>query len=95
MVTIGRNLAVADLPQFHLSGFIAWAIWSFVHLFSIIGLKNKIITFINWTWNYFTYNQSLRLLIKPKSYKLINKEILEECYLHEKHSPNYFSNEGG
>lgn len=95
MVTIGRNLAVADLPQFHLSGFIAWAIWSFVHLFSIIGLKNKIITFINWTWNYFTYNQSLRLLIKPKSYMLINKEILEECSLYEKHSPNYFSNEGG
>jgi NADH dehydrogenase len=93
MVTIGRNLAVADLPKFHLSGFFAWITWSLVHLFSIIGLKNKIITFINWSWNYFTYNQSLRLLIKPKSYKVKKREILEECHLHEMHSQNYFSSE--
>lgn len=93
MVTIGRNLAVADLPKFHLNGFIAWVIWSIIHLFSIIGLKNKIITFINWLWNYLTYNQSLRLLIKPKTYELINQEILGECYLHEKHSKNYFLSE--
>ena len=62
-------------------------------LFEIIGLKNKVITFLNWSWNYFTYNQSLRLLIKPKIYNLVKKEILEECHLHEGHSQNYFSNE--
>lgn len=93
MVTIGRNLAVADLPKFHLNGFIAWIIWSFVHLFSIIGLKNKFITFLNWTWNYFTYNQSLRLLIKPKIYSKEKRDMIEECYLHEKHSQNYFSDD--
>ena len=91
MVTIGRNLAVADLPKFHLNGIIAWIIWSFVHLFSIIGLKNKFITFLNWTWNYFTYNQSLRLLIKPKIYSKEKRDIIEECSLHEEHSQNYFS----
>lgn len=93
MVTIGRNLAVADLPNFHLNGFIAWIIWSFVHLFSIIGLKNKLITFLNWTWNYFTYNQSLRLLIKPKVYPKVKRDIIEECHLHEEHSQNYFSDD--
>jgi NADH dehydrogenase len=67
LATVGRNLAVADMPGFKLSGFIAWALWSFVHLFSIMGIKNRLSIFLNWTWNYFTYDQSLRLLIKPKA----------------------------
>jgi len=66
LATIGRNLAVADLPIIKLSGFTAWILWSFVHLFTIVGVKNRLSIFINWTWNYFTYDQSLRLLIKPK-----------------------------
>jgi NADH dehydrogenase len=66
MATVGRNLAVADLPNFRFKGFVAWVLWSFVHLFTIFGLKNKIITFVNWSWNYLTYDQSLRILIKPK-----------------------------
>jgi len=67
LATIGRNLAVADLPGFKLSGFMAWVLWSFVHLFTIVGVKNRLSIFINWSWNYFTYDQSLRLLIKPKT----------------------------
>lgn len=66
MATVGRNLAVADLPAFKLKGFIAWLLWSFVHLFTIFGLRNKILTFLNWVWKYLTYDQSLRILIKPK-----------------------------
>lgn len=66
MATVGRNLAVADLKGLNLSGFVAWLIWMFVHLVSLIGFKNKVITFINWVWNYITYDQSLRLIIKPK-----------------------------
>jgi len=66
MATIGRNLAVADLPFAKISGFIAWVLWSFVHLFMIVGVKNRLSIFLNWTINYFTYDQSLRLLIKPK-----------------------------
>jgi len=72
MATIGRNLAVADLPGLKLSGFIAWVLWSFVHLFTIVGVKNRMSIFLNWTWNYFTYDQSLRLLIKPKIRMLEN-----------------------
>ena len=66
MATIGRNRAVVDLPRWKFKGFFAWVIWLFVHLFALIGVKNKIFVFINWVWNYFTYDQSLRLIIKPK-----------------------------
>jgi NADH:ubiquinone reductase (H+-translocating) len=66
MATVGRNLAVVDLPFFHFQGFFAWLVWMFIHLKSILGVKNKVLTFINWFWSYFTYDQSLRLIIKPK-----------------------------
>jgi NADH dehydrogenase len=66
LATIGRNLAVADFPFIHLKGFIAWMLWLFVHLMSILGVKNKLIIFINWAWNYMTYDQTLRLLLQPK-----------------------------
>ena len=66
MATVGRNAAVVDLKRLKFSGFIAWVMWLFVHLFSILGLKNKIFVFINWVWNYLTYDQSLRLLIRPR-----------------------------
>lgn len=69
MATIGRNRAVVDLPRFKFKGFFAWMVWLFVHLFALIGVKNKIFVFINWVWNYFTYDQSLRLIIKPKAHE--------------------------
>lgn len=65
MATIGRNLAVANLPFLKLHGFFAWVLWLFVHLMSILGAKNKLFVFINWMWSYFSYDQSLRLLIRP------------------------------
>ncbi len=67
MATIGRNLAVVDLPFWSFGGFFAWLIWMFVHLMSIVGVKNRFFIFINWTWNYFTKDQSLRLIIRPKT----------------------------
>lgn len=65
MATIGRNAAIAEIGKYKFSGFMAWFIWCFIHLRSIFGPKNKLIVFINWVWNYFTYDQSLRLIIKP------------------------------
>jgi NADH:ubiquinone reductase (H+-translocating) len=65
MATIGRNLAVVDLPFWKFQGFFAWLTWMFVHLISIVGVKNRVLIFINWFWNYLTYDQSLRLIIKP------------------------------
>jgi len=69
MATVGRNKAVVDLPSIKFQGFFAWMVWMFVHLMSIVGIKNRLLIFINWAWNYFTYDQSLRLIIKPKSSK--------------------------
>jgi NADH dehydrogenase len=74
MATIGRNLAVADLPFIKFQGFFAWLVWMFVHLMSILGIKNRLLIFINWCWNYITYDQSLRLIIKPRKIKNTNKE---------------------
>ncbi|MCX6181020.1 MAG: NAD(P)/FAD-dependent oxidoreductase [Bacteroidetes bacterium] len=70
MATVGRNLAVVDFPFMKIQGFFAWLIWMFVHLMSIVGAKNRVLIFINWAWNYITYDQSLRLIIKdPKKKK--------------------------
>ena len=65
MATIGRNKAVVDLPFWRFQGAFAWLVWLFVHLFAILGAKNKVFVFLNWVWNYFSYDQSLRLVIKP------------------------------
>lgn len=65
MATIGRNRAVVDLPGLHFHGFLAWTVWLFIHLYQLIGSRNKFIVFFNWIWNYFTYDQSLRLIIRP------------------------------
>jgi len=70
MATIGRNKAVADLPSFKTAGFFAWILWLFVHLFALIGTKNKLFVLINWFWNYLTYDQSLRLIIKAEDKKV-------------------------
>jgi NADH dehydrogenase len=69
MATVGKNKAVVDLPFIKFSGFIAWLTWMFIHLLSIIGAKNKVITFINWVVSYFSYDQSLRLIMRSKAEK--------------------------
>jgi NADH dehydrogenase len=67
MATIGKHLAVVELPNFRFQGAFAWFIWMFVHLMSIIGVRNKLMIFINWAWKYFTYDQSLRLILRTRS----------------------------
>ncbi len=66
MATVGRNLAVVDLPFIRFQGAFAWFVWMFVHLFTLLGVKNRVFVFLNWVWNYFTYDQSLRLIIRPR-----------------------------
>lgn len=66
MATIGRHKGVVDIPKpkLHFGGFFAWFIWMALHLFLILGVKNKLQVFINWMYSYFTWDQSLRLLIR-------------------------------
>ena len=66
MATIGRNKAVVDLPYLKFQGFLAWVFWLFVHLMAILGVKNRFFIFLEWMWSYFTFDQSLRLVIKQK-----------------------------
>ncbi|TRX53649.1 NAD(P)/FAD-dependent oxidoreductase [Fulvivirga sp. M361] len=79
MATVGRNKAVVDLPgKSSLGGFPAWVIWMFVHLISIIGFRNKLIVFLNWVWNYFTYDKGTRLIIRkfiPKKLRKTEPEL--------------------
>ena len=66
MATFGRNRAVADLPNgWSIGGFFAWTAWLAVHLFFLIGFRNKLVTLFNWVWNYFTFDKSTRLIIRP------------------------------
>lgn len=67
MAIIGRNKAVVDLPspKWHFNGFIAWLMWLFVHLISLITYRNRLTTFYNWTIAYFSRDQSLRMIIRP------------------------------
>ena len=66
MATVGRNLAVVDIPRpkLHFGGFFAWIIWMSLHLMLILGVKNRFFVFMNWLFNYITYDQSLRLIFK-------------------------------
>jgi NADH:ubiquinone reductase (H+-translocating) len=67
MAIIGRNNAVADIPspRLHFNGFIAWAMWLFIHLMALVNYRNKLKTMYNWTVAYFTRDQALRMIIKP------------------------------
>ena len=66
MATVGRHLAVVDVPKpkLHFGGFVAWMIWMGLHLMLILGVKNRFSVFSNWLYNYFTYDQNLRLIFK-------------------------------
>ncbi len=66
MATVGRNLAVVDMPKpkLHLNGFVAWLVWMGLHLMLILGVKNRFFVFCNWLYNYFTFDQNLRLIFK-------------------------------
>ena len=68
MAIIGRNKAVADLPvpKLHFRGFIAWAMWLFIHLISLISYRNRIKTLYNWMVAYINKDQSLRFIVRPK-----------------------------
>ncbi len=65
MATIGRNKAVLDFGSVHLQGVLAWIAWLLVHIYYLIGVRNRIIVMINWIYSYIYYDQALRLQIKP------------------------------
>ncbi len=65
MATVGRNKAVVDLGRLHFGGAIAWFLWMFVHLWFLVGFRNRVVTFFNWTYSYINYDRAARLIIRP------------------------------
>lgn len=79
MATVGRNRAVVDLGKMKFSGFSAWFVWMFVHLWFLIGFRNRLVTFFNWVYNYINYDKAARLIIRPyKGYERKMKMNKEE-----------------
>ncbi len=65
MATVGRNKAVVDIGKLHFGGAIAWFLWMFVHLWFLVGFRNRVVTFFNWTYSYINYDRAARLIIRP------------------------------
>jgi NADH:ubiquinone reductase (H+-translocating) len=62
LAVIGRGRAVADLGRFKFGGFFAWLVWIFVHIFFLIGFRNRLLVLFEWAWAYFTYERGARLI---------------------------------
>lgn len=62
MATIGRAKAIADIGGLKFSGFFAWCLWSFIHILTLIGFRNRIYVFVEWMWNFFTFKRGVRLI---------------------------------
>ncbi len=70
MATIGRNAAVAELPGgLRFTGRLGWLMWLFLHLMYLVGFRNRVSVFVNWTWSYFTWDRSARLILEPEERK--------------------------
>ena len=83
LATVGRNKAVADLPYVSFQGTLAWWTWMGVHLVLLAGFRNRFVTFIDWAWNYFSYDRALRLIIRP--YRRADRKV-SESVLNTDHS---------
>jgi NADH dehydrogenase len=66
LATIGRAAGVAQFGKIHISGFVAWLAWLFIHIFFLIGFRNRLIVLIQWAWSYFTYERGARLITGDK-----------------------------
>lgn len=66
MATIGRNVGVARIGGVSLKGFIGWAAWLLVHLYFLIGFRNRLVVLIQWAWNYFRYDRPIRIISRPR-----------------------------
>ncbi|MBO0323992.1 NAD(P)/FAD-dependent oxidoreductase [Muricauda sp. CAU 1633] len=73
MATVGRNKAVVDMKRMKFQGVFAWFVWMFVHLYFLIGFRNRVVVFINWVYNYVRFDREARLIIRP--YKKQNQEL--------------------
>ncbi len=62
LATVGRSYAIVDIGKIRLTGFIAWVIWLVVHIYYLIGFRNRLVALFQWAWTYLTYSRSARLI---------------------------------
>lgn len=82
MATVGRNRAVAEFKKVKTQGWIAWVLWLVVHLRSILGVRNRVNVLLNWMYNYFTYDQSLRIIVYARKAKEVREREEREARVH-------------
>lgn len=75
MATIGRNRAVVEMGKLKFGGFFAWFIWMFIHLYFLVGFRNRLITFFNWVYNYINFDKASRLIVRPFKSNKKNLEV--------------------
>ena len=83
LATIGKRRAVADLGKFRFAGYMAWVLWSVVHLFSISGFRNRLMVGVNWAWNYLTFDKGNRLIIRHFEHKAVKSKAIKEVKSNE------------
>ena len=77
MATVCRNKAIVEMGKYTSAGFFAWFVWMFVHLFALVGFRNRIVVFFNWTYNYINFDKAARLIIRPFKASQKEKRIAE------------------
>ena len=75
MATIGRKLAVAEIGRFRFAGFLAWLVWLTVHIYYLVGFKNRLFVVLQWAWSYLTFRRGARLIVGKswRSYDEVGK----------------------
>jgi NADH:ubiquinone reductase (H+-translocating) len=84
LATIGRAAAVAQFGKIHISGFLAWLAWLFIHILFLIGFRNRLLVFIQWAWSYFTYERGARLITGSTSLPGWNESQAQNVHASER-----------
>jgi NADH:ubiquinone reductase (H+-translocating) len=79
LATIGRSKAVADFGRLHFSGYFAWLAWLFIHLFFLIGFRNRFLVMVEWAWAYTSYNHSARLITGESEREEVEEQRMIEA----------------
>jgi NADH dehydrogenase len=65
LATVGRKYAIGEFGRMRLRGFLAWVAWTFIHVYYLIGFRNRVIVLLEWAWAYVTYQRGARIILKP------------------------------
>jgi NADH dehydrogenase len=94
MATIGRSRAIAEARGLKMRGFIAWLAWLFIHIWYLIGFRNRLAVLLNWTWSYLSYRRGARLITSTGWRPNLAEAQSEESVLSSRHRPAPAPHEG-